>query len=243
MKEIHSDLYEREHHYWWSVIHRKAALSAWRHFAQSRPGYKILDVGCGGGEFLSTLQNYGKTYGIDASLKACEFAKDKKNSIIQADILKLPLRDNYFDAVFALDLIEHIEDEAAVFQQLYNVCSADGLCIVTAPAWGCLWSERDSWLGHKRRYTTQRLQIAFEASGFKVIWASYIYTLLFPALYLRNKIRKILGYHKIKSDIFAVIRPLNSFLINLFSLELKLIPRISLAFGTSVICVAKKSSL
>lgn len=241
MREVHLDLYEREQDYWWAVIHRKAAISIWKYFSKPDACLRTLDVGCGAGAFLSILQKHAKACGIDSSLKACEFAKNKGNNIIQADIIKLPFRQGCFDAVFALDIIEHIDDAAGVLKQLYRVCSPGGLCIVTVPAWDCLWSERDVYLGHKRRYTIKRLRVAFGTAGFKFISASYMYALLFPALYARNKIRKLSGYSKIKSDVFAVPGFLNRFLINLFSLELKLLPLGLLPFGTSIICVAKKS--
>lgn len=240
MKEIHKDLYENEERYWWSVIHRQAALSMWRKFYQPDADYKILDVGCGGGAFLSALKSYGKAYGIDSSFKACEFSKNKKNNVVQADIRQLPFKDNSFNAVFALDLIEHTEEESNVLKEICRVCLPGGTCIITVPAWDCLWSERDNCLGHKRRYTIKRLRVSLESVRFKIIKCSYIYTLLFPILYLRNKIREYLGYRKIKTDIFAVSRPLNTFLINLFAFEIKLLPRVEFPFGTSIVCVAKK---
>jgi ubiquinone/menaquinone biosynthesis C-methylase UbiE len=212
----------------------------WRHFSASSSDYRILDAGCGAGAFLSILQKQATAYGIDSSFKACEFSKNKKNNVVQADIRRLPFKDNSFDAIFALDLIEHTEEESNILKEIYRVCSPCGTCIITVPAWDCLWSERDSYLGHKRRYTIKKLQISLETARFKIIKCSYIYTLLFPILYLRNKIRDYLGYRKIKTDIFAVSRPLNTFLINLFALEIKLLPWVELPFGTSIVCVAKK---
>lgn len=240
MKDIYTDLYENEESYWWSVTHRQAALSLWRRFRASSSDRRMLDVGCGAGAFLSILQKHGRAYGIDSSFKACEFSKNKKNNVIQADIRRLPFRDNSFDAVFALDLIEHIEDESTLLQQIYRVCRQGGVFIMTVPAFKCLWSERDEYLGHKRRYTIKGLQGLLTAAGFKVIKCSYIYTLLFPALYLRNKIRSYLGYRKIKSDVFSFPGALNQFLINLFGIETKLLARVRFPLGTSVICAAKK---
>jgi SAM-dependent methyltransferase len=241
MKEIHADLYKNEERYWWSVIHRQVALSMWRRFSGSSSGCRILDAGCGSGAFLSILQKQAKAYGIDSSLRACGLCADKRNNVVQADIRQLPFRENSFDAVFALDLIEHAEEESDVLNEIYRVCSPGGTCIITVPAWDSLWGERDSYLGHKRRYTAKKLRIALESARFKIIKCSYIYTLLFPILYIRNKIRGCLGYRQIKTDIFAVAEPLNKFLINLFGLEIKLLPWVGFPFGTSIVCVANKS--
>ena len=246
MNELHSDLYEREQCYWWSVIQRSAALSAWGKYSNPKLQNRILDVGCGTGTLLydlrkhGTLQQCARIYGIDSSVQACQYSKRKKINVLQADVCRLPLRDDCFDVIFALDLIEHIEDELAVLKQIYRVCSRGGVSILIVPAWTCLWGGRDNWLGHKRRYTVAKLKASLEKAGFKIIKCSYIHALLFPVLYLTNKIKQFLRYNRIKTDIFTVPRPLNSFLIYLFTLETKLFSWVNQPLGTSVICIAKK---
>ena len=240
MKDIHIDFYRAEKDYWWAVTRRQEALYAWRRFSEPGLESKILDVGCGAGLLLSILSQDAKAYGVDVSIKACEFSKSKKINVLQADACCLPLRDNYFNAVFALDLIEHIEDELTVLKQIYRVCVQGGICILTAPAWNCLWGQRDKWLGHKRRYTVGGLSEIVEQAGFKIIRCNYIHICLFPILYFANKIKQFLRYNRIKTDVASVPRLLNLFLIYLFSVEAKLSSRINFPLGTSVICILKK---
>ena len=246
MKELHPDLYEKEQRYWWSVIQRSAALSAWDRYSDPKLQNRILDVGCGAGAFLYDLQERSvlgqqlRVYGIDFSIQACQYSKSKKIDVLQADVCYLPLRDDCLGVIFALNLIEHIEDEVTALKQLYRVCSRGGVSILIVPAWTCLWGGRDNWLGHKRRYTVAKLKASLEEAGFKVIRCSYVHILLFPILYLMNKIKQFLRYNKIKTEIFTVPRPLNSLLIYLFTLELKLSSWVSFPMGTSIVCVAKK---
>lgn len=240
MKDAHADLYEKEIFYWWSVAKRREVLAVYFKFCKQAQFRKILDVGCGGGSLISVLKNCGKVFGIDSSFKACKYSKEKIDNILQSDALRLPFKDGCFDAIFALDLIEHIDNDINVLREINRVCARGGICVITVPAWRCLWSERDVWLGHKRRYTVRNLKTAVEKAGFKTVECSYIHGLLFIILYLANKIKRVLRYDKIKTDIIAVPDLLNSFLIHLFEVERKIFFAINFPLGTSVICIAKK---
>lgn len=242
MEETHSDLYKREQSYWWSAIQRNVALSVWNKFSKPKVKHKILDVGCGAGALVYDLQEqqHLRAYGMDFSIQACSHSKNRKIDVFQADVCHLPLKDNCVDVIFALNLIEHIEDELAALRQICRACIPGGVLILIVPAWNCLWGRRDDWLGHKRRYTAVKLKASLEEAGFKIIRRSYIHALLFPTLYLWNKVSQFFRLDKIKSDIFAVPGPLNTFLIYLFSLETKLFSWLNLPIGTSIACVAKK---
>ena len=81
-------------------------------------GRKILDIGCGSGEYMLTIAKMGgKVSGQDISsgnisnslkiLRENGFDADAK----VGDAVKLLFNDNYFDAVFSADLFEHISYE------------------------------------------------------------------------------------------------------------------------------------
>jgi SAM-dependent methyltransferase len=237
---MHVDLYRVEEGYWWSVIQRKAAIYAWSKFSKPVSEYRLLDVGCGAGALLASLSRYAKVYGMDLTREACQFSKRKDIDVFQADVFQLPLKENHFNAVFALDLIEHIENELTALKQIYRVCLGGGIFILTVPAWYCLWGGRDKWLGHKRRYTVSKLKAIVEDAGFEVLHCSYIHILLFPILYFTNKIKQFLRQGRIKTDIASVPNIINLFLIYLFTAETKLFFHIKFPLGTSIICVAKK---
>jgi SAM-dependent methyltransferase len=240
MKDVHGDLYEKEVSYWWSVAQRSEVSAVYFKFCRHSGFSKVLDLGCGGGALLSGLKNYAKVFGIDSSFKACKYSKEKIDNILQSDALRLPFKDGCFDTILVLDLIEHIDNEMNLLREIKRVCAKGGVCIMTVPAWRCLWSERDDWLGHKRRYTVTNLKTTVEKVGFEIIKCNYVHGLLFIILYLTNQIRRILRYGKIKTDIITVPDLLNSFLIYLFEVERKLFSVINPPLGTSIICVAKK---
>jgi len=96
---------------------------------------KLLDIGCGDGFIGKKFQDLGyAVYGIDVSTKNIKLAKKKDIKATTADALeKLPYKDNYFDIVFAGEIIEHLFDTRAFLNNIYRVLKPSGQLIVTTP--------------------------------------------------------------------------------------------------------------
>ncbi len=97
---------------------------------------KILDLGCGQGEFLNICQGKGLVcYGVDASSYAIEKAKKVKGKFFKLNLEKdkLPFSDESFDAVTAFDLIEHLKQPEFVFSEAVRVLRKGGLFFITSP--------------------------------------------------------------------------------------------------------------
>ena len=81
-------------------------------------GKKILDAGCGNGEFsLSLAKKFPKStiYSIDFSKSMCDLTKKRaekeglKNiSVMEEDIENLPFNAGFFDVVLCIDTLHHI---------------------------------------------------------------------------------------------------------------------------------------
>lgn len=115
---------------------------AWK-LAKAKKGERILDFGCGRGEILLKAANKkAQAFGVDYSSTAVLFTKEtlKKNrvkgQVILLRELPLPFEDNFFDAVFLLDVVEHLYpcqlDELLL--QIKRVLKSEGrLVIHTSP--------------------------------------------------------------------------------------------------------------
>ncbi len=242
MNRPNTDLYLKEDGYWWSVVQRRQVVYAFDRFSKTnlRVPFKILDIGCGAGALLRDFTDYGQAFGIDISPEACLFSSKKIRCLAQADARKLPFKDSSFNIVLAADVIEHISEDRTVLEEMFRVCSSPGICIITVPAYSCLWGKRDRWLGHKRRYTATGLREMLEKTGFQIIYSRYSRTLLFPLLFFTNKIWSLFKNQTIQTDIVSLAEPLNKLLIYLFTFENRLFFHLPAPIGTSVICVARK---
>ena len=111
------------------------SLSIYRNLidAETGPNTRLLDVGCGRGEFLKNI--YRKTayaYGIDPDEAAI-----KENNYIQnkfvGTVEKLPFDSNFFDLVVMCWVLEHLENPALAFKEIHRVLKPGGQIIFLTP--------------------------------------------------------------------------------------------------------------
>lgn len=95
----------------------------------------VLDLGCGVQHYLL---DYGKNkfkagYGLDYDIENCQ--KENLTLINHKCQGDLPLKDDFFDKVFLLAVLEHIEekDVAGLFKEFYRVLKKGGRLIMTTP--------------------------------------------------------------------------------------------------------------
>lgn len=78
-----------------------------------KPGYRVLDVGCGFGNLLEYLPKNINYVGIDISQNYINYAKKRYKSrgkFICADVTKQELREGKFDVVFISSLFHHLSN-------------------------------------------------------------------------------------------------------------------------------------
>jgi 2-polyprenyl-6-hydroxyphenyl methylase/3-demethylubiquinone-9 3-methyltransferase len=97
----------------------------------SRSG-DVLDVGCGGGFLSNHLGSLGhRVTGLDASRDALAIASRHDDTGLvryqQGDALQLPFGDASFDAVCAMDFLEHVENPERVIAEAARVLKPRGL--------------------------------------------------------------------------------------------------------------------
>lgn len=94
-------------------------------------GKRVLDVGCGMGRFSDVASRWGATVvGIDLT-SAVDAANanigDRENvHLAQADVFKLPFRDETFDVIFSIGVLHHTPNTKAAFDQLPKLLKPGG---------------------------------------------------------------------------------------------------------------------
>lgn len=99
----------------------------------------ILDVGCHGGTFTKKIADKlqsKQVYGIDISHRAIELAKKRIpfGNFEVADAGTLPFNNNFFEAVFCLEVLEHVDDPKKVLSEIKRVLKKGGYVIFLVPS-------------------------------------------------------------------------------------------------------------
>jgi len=243
---MYEDFYNLEEKHWWFLGRRKIIFSMLNEYLPNGNQLRILDVGCGSGATLRKLEKYGHATGIDVSEEAVKFCKLRGcQDVHKIGKQGLFFEDYTFDAVVALDVIEHIADDCAALSEYYRVTKQNGILVVTVPAYNCLWGAHDEINHHKRRYVANELRNKVEKTGFAVERLTYFNTLLFAFVLLARmgqRVTKMInGRYEAASDLKLYHSGINDFLKTVFFLESGFLRKYDFLFGVSLLCVAKKN--
>jgi SAM-dependent methyltransferase len=129
---------------------------------------RILDIGCGTGAEARRLAGLGhRVVGVDVRPDWLSANGPDEATFVRGSAVCLPICDGAVDSVLALDVLEHLDDGAAL-REVVRVLRPGGALVATVPAGPALWSHRDRAAGHLRRYTRRTLQGALVRAGLDV---------------------------------------------------------------------------
>ena len=103
-------------------------------------GKIVLDAACGEGYGSYILSNFAdKVFGIDISIEAIEYAREKYNNCNLeyrcASINNIPLQDNSVDVIVSFETIEHVtfDLQKEFLAEIKRVLKPDGILIISSP--------------------------------------------------------------------------------------------------------------
>jgi SAM-dependent methyltransferase len=252
---MHPHLYETffdiEDHYWWSVGTRRIFFDLLAAAVKSGDSARVLDVGCGTGVTLANLPaTWRVAAGCDYSEQALSFCRRRGlGSLVRCDATRLPFATGSLDLVLALDVVEHLDDDAGCVREMVRACRPGGHVLVHVPVFPLLWNEKDVLNHHRRRYRRAEVLRLLESSGLTVERTLYVNFLLFPlavlvALYARVFRRRNLENPDPRTldRLHNIPKVLNRAMIALLDFERWLGKRVRLPFGMSLLCLARKTS-
>jgi SAM-dependent methyltransferase len=237
-------MYQLEDTYWWFVARRDLVGRLLARYLPSRGARRIADVGCGTGATLTLLRPFGRVVGMDVAPEAVGFCRHRGHrDLVQGNAAELPLGDASFDVVTALDILEHLDDDAHAVAEISRILRPGGLLVFTAPAYRFLWSEHDEALDHRRRYVAGELRRLLEGAGLEVVRLSYCITLLLAPIYAFRLVQRLLGRERRgepKTALYQLPGIFNALLVGGLYLENRWLTRWNLPFGVSLVGVARK---
>jgi 2-polyprenyl-6-hydroxyphenyl methylase/3-demethylubiquinone-9 3-methyltransferase len=174
---------------------------------------RVLDIGCGGGLFLSLLKREGaEAIGIELSDSRACYATAKHN----LEIHKRPIESdfwqqgyqNHFDAVTLWDVIEHVNYPFQTLQCAANVLKEGGFLLIDTPCRDSFYHQAGALtyrlsggrfptflnamysshrFGHKQIFSTGEMKELFRSCGLDVVELQKFHELSFPyEFYLRK---------------------------------------------------------
>ena len=118
---------------------------------QIKDGDKVLDVGCGVGNFTKLVKKIYpncEIWGTDISDVVIE-ANKKEDSDIKYFYQQIghqtQLPDNYFDVIFCGETIEHLDNPQILFKDAYRMLKISGKLITTTPSDDHIKSNEHVW--------------------------------------------------------------------------------------------------
>ena len=94
---------------------------------------KIIDIGCGKGRFCRKLRDLGfNIIGVEPSKELIKLTKKKHKDIkfIRASATNLPFRNNTFDSLICVEVLEHIPDTEGAIREMMRVLKKGGRFVI-----------------------------------------------------------------------------------------------------------------
>lgn len=232
------EMSNREESYWWHTGRMNIIDKQLDRLFGDEINLNILNIGCGTGGTIKTLEKYGNVTNVDISSEALKLLKTKGYSGKLVKDHKLPFKDGTFDLVIALDVLEHINQDRLSLDEWRRVLKNDGKALITVPAYEFLWSGHDISLHHQRRYTRGRLVWDLKKSSFEAIKSSYMITFSFFLVVGFRMLYKITKKQMTENTSYVNVPSfVNSIFYLILRVEGTLLKYIDMPFGTSVLGV------
>jgi SAM-dependent methyltransferase len=149
-----------------------------RRYAPAGPGRPaLLDVGCGYGWILDRLSDSFDLYAIDVSPHALAFTGGRVRDAVVAvaDVEGGIPFSRRFDAILAVNVLEHLRDPAAAVTAIHDALVPGGVAVVHLPTIDNTVSRIIYWMTYARDHThvyrpsAQAVRTLFASVGFALV--------------------------------------------------------------------------
>jgi ubiquinone/menaquinone biosynthesis C-methylase UbiE len=142
----------------------------------------LLDVGCGTSRIIQSIPG---AVGVDVAIAKLRWLRGPGRRLAQADVSRLPFKDECFDAVICSEVIEHVPREEIRLEEMIRVIHPGGTLILGTPDYGTRTWRALEWLynrlfplgytgEHVNPYTFQGLSQELRALGLEILDCRYV---------------------------------------------------------------------
>ena len=223
--------------HWW--FRSRATYVNWALGRYSNRHGWLVDLGAGAGGVTARFAwDRRQIVAVEGNAELVALARKTHHILnVQGDVANPPIREGSAQVACLLDVIEHAREPVALLRAAHDLLEVGGVCVVTVPGHGRLWSPADEVLGHYRRYSRTALRKQMEAAGLEVEYVGHVFSWLVPPVWFRRRVARPdspeLGLDTSGSLIEAAA-------LVLTACERSLLRFVSLPAGTSVLAVGRK---
>ncbi|GAB2558011.1 hypothetical protein GCM10027065_31370 [Rhodanobacter koreensis] len=129
-------------------LRRQKRDAEFRYLPKPGPGQRLLDIGCGNGDFLANARDAGwDVVGIDTDPKAVAVAKQRGLDVRVGGIDLFAGESDGFDAITLSHVLEHLHDPRQFIRAVHRLLKPGGVIFVDTPniesrgarRWGRNW--------------------------------------------------------------------------------------------------------
>ncbi|OOG61664.1 hypothetical protein B0E46_14635 [Rhodanobacter sp. B04] len=158
-------------------VRRQKRDAEFRYLPKPRPGQRLLDIGCGNGDFLVNARDAGwSVTGIDTDPKAVAVARQRNLDARVGSVDLFASESACFDVVTLSHVLEHLHEPRCFLQAVHRLLKPGGVIFVDTPNiesrgaryWGRNWRGLET-PRHLLLFSRAGLLGMLKAAGFESI--------------------------------------------------------------------------
>jgi len=154
---------------------RRSEVEADVRHLEAVPQGRLLDVGCGSGEWLATMRELGwQVEGVDFDGNAIRVARQSKLQVHHGSLEQQNFSNESFDAVVLNHVVEHVPNPVGTLVECARILKPGGKLVLFTPNSSSLSHQlfKRNWRGlepprHLHIFSMQSMHLLLERAGFK----------------------------------------------------------------------------
>lgn len=134
---------------------------------------KLLDIGSGLNQYDYIKKKGWEVLGTEISKTFVKTARKKGWNVIFGDVIKMKFKDNEFDAIAMMAVLEHLKSPKAYLLECRRILNDGGILIIKIPNLHYTLVNSTKlpliYAGHLFHYTPKTIKMLLNKCGFKVI--------------------------------------------------------------------------
>jgi glycosyltransferase involved in cell wall biosynthesis len=198
-------------------------------------GDSVFEAGCGSGNLTSQLLDRRVLKVVDIDPVHVQAISSRVGHLenLETSVCDLQSPDTYeeianYDSVLCVNVLEHLDEPSLALEGFNRILREGGHALVLVPAHEWLFSDADTALQHRKRYSVEEVEEMLTSAGLEVVKSDEFNRLGVLGWYT-NKVFGRTTITKLQARLFGLLLPVA-----------KLVERITVLPGLSVVAVARK---